>query len=114
MRNIGMKVIIIVFSVFVLCILSGCGGSDGSNGVDGEPCIVEQLEDGTYISCADSDAFIPNPSVPNDSDDASDASDVVDSDPPSGTDSDGSVYCKRGKGHKKHDHTKHEHCKEEV
>ena len=107
------QVMIIWLAVLICVIITGCGGSDGSNGVDGEPCIVEQLDDGTYISCADSDAFIPNPSVPDDSDDASDDSDAVDSDPLPGSDSDGSVYCKRGKGHKKHDHTKHEHCDED-
>jgi len=102
MRYIGLKLMIIAFSVLVLVILSGCAGSDGSNGgngADGEPCLVEQLEDGVYISCADNDVFIPSPVV-EDSDEDQGSSD----------DSDEVVNCKRGEGHKKHDHTKHEPC----
>lgn len=97
MRNIGLKVMIIFFSVFVLCLLSGCG-SDGSNGDDGQPCIVEQLEDGVYISCPDSDTFIPSEDSDEDSEEQNDSDDVVE--------------CKRGEGHKKHDHTKHEPCED--
>ena len=101
MRYIGLKLMIIMFSVLVLCILSGCGsdGSNGGNGADAEPYLVEQLEDGVYISCPDSDAFIPSPVV-EDSDEDLGSSD----------DSDEVVNCKRGEGHKKHDHTKHEPC----
>lgn len=52
--------------IFILwCFVLGCAGDDGSNGANGqdgvspEPCYVTQLEDGTYINCPDSEAFIP-------------------------------------------------------
>lgn len=86
--------------------VSGCGsdGSNGSNGADGGNCMVEQLADGIYISCPDSDVFIPTPV------DEDDTSEDSDDDSSSSDDSDDIVKCKRGKGHKKHDYTKHEPC----
>ena len=71
----------------VLLLLSGCG----EDGKDAASCFVEQLADGTYISCPDSDTFIP------------------DNKPEGGTHED-VIECRRGKGHKKHDHTRHEEC----
>ena len=95
MRYLGLK--IIMFSVMVLVLASGCGsgGDRGPAGVDAEPCLIEELEDGTYISCPDSDVFIPYPSdIPNEE----------------SPDLDEVVICKRGVGHTKHDHTNHEPC----
>lgn len=89
-----LKIYIIIYVILILMLASGCG-SNGYNGIDAEPCSVEQLEDGVYISCPDSDVFIPTPS---------------ESDPMIPDDFEDVVECKRGKGHKKHTHDKHEHC----
>ncbi len=84
-----MKLMLMIY-VFLLIsvLLTGCGsdGSNGRPGADAEPCMVEQLDDGVYISCPESDVFIPS------------------------DESDETVECRRGNGHAKHNHTKHEEC----
>lgn len=53
----------------------GVDGVDGIDGVDGESCSVDQLEDGIYILCPDSDAFIPWEDIEDEDSDSDDDSD---------------------------------------
>ena len=87
------RLLVVLFLVLVIVLLNGCGPARIVTH-DNDFCIVEQLVDGTYISCPDSDVFIPVP--------------VDESDPGS----DEIVECKRGKGHKKHTHEHHEDCEQ--
>lgn len=100
-REYGEQIIMISVLMLIMIFLGGCGsnGNSGVDGDDGQPCAVEHLEDGVYISCPDSDTFIPTDLWESDED--------ID-------ENDERIYkCKRGEGHKKHDHTGHEHCDDE-
>ena len=86
--------IILLMGFTVGCATKGDDGVRGFTGADGESCYVEQNNEGVYISCPDSDAFLYYSY--------------------SGEEQPDHVYCKRDKKkHKRHKLDKHEKCTDE-
>lgn len=84
-------VIVLLASFTVGCATKGDDGARGFTGADGESCYVEQIEEGIYLSCPDSDVFIYH-----------DIDGEIQED---------YIYCKRDKKtHKRHKVDKHEPC----